>query len=165
MQSGRRNQLTKQTGEYLVCAELCRRGYIATSFTGSVPDYDVIAIDKNNKAIQIQVKTIKSGTWQLNARNYMDIEITEDGRQLIQKKACLNKDLIYIFIKLNENEKDDFYLIKLKDLQKIIFQGYKSYLDGHNGKRPKNPKSTHTGISKEQLLEYKDNWELLKIDS
>ena len=161
MQSGRQNQLTKQTGEYLACAELCRRGYIATSFTGSVPDYDVIAIDKNNKAIQIQVKTIRSGTWQLNARNYLDIDITEDGRQLIKKKACSNKDLIYIFIKLNENAKDDFYLIKLKDLQEIIFQGYKSYLDSHNGKRPRNPKSTHAGISKEQLNLSKDNWNLL----
>lgn len=50
MQSGRQNQLTKQTGEYLVCAELCRRGYIASSFTGNVPEYDVIAIN-NTKAI------------------------------------------------------------------------------------------------------------------
>lgn len=164
MQSGRQNQLTKQTGEYLVCAELCRRGYIATSFTGSVPDYDVIAIDKNNKAIQIQVKTIKTGTWQLNARNYLDIEITENGKQLIQKKACSNNDLIYIFIKLNENEKDDFYLIKLKDLQEIIFQGYKSYLESHNGRRPRNPESTHTDINEIQLNKYKDNWRLLRND-
>lgn len=162
MQSGRQNQLTKQTGEYLVCAELCRRGYITTSFTGNVPDYDVIAIDKNNKAIQIQVKTIKSGTWQLNARNYLDIKITEDGRQLIQKKACSNKELIYIFIKLDNYGKDEFYLIKLKDLQNIIFQGYKSYLDSHNGKRPRNPESTHTDLSQEQLNKYKDNWELLE---
>ena len=161
MQSGRQNQLTKQTGEYLVCAELCRRGYIATSFTGSVPDYDVIAIDKNNKIIQIQVKTIKSGIWQLNARNYLDIEITEDGRQLIQEKACPNKDLIYIFIKLNDHEKDEFYLIKLIDLQQIIFQGYKFYLDSHNGRRPRNPESTHTDISKEQLNLCRDNWNLL----
>ena len=110
MQSGKQNQLTKQTGEYLVCTELCRRGYIATSFTGSVPEYDVIAIDKNNKVIQIQVKTIKTGTWQLNARNYLDIDITEDGRQLIHKRACSNNDLIYVFIKLNENEKMIFIL-------------------------------------------------------
>ena len=97
MQSGRQNQLTKQTGEYLVCAELCRRGYNATSFTGNVPDYDVIAIDKNNKVIQIQVKTIKSGTWQLNARNYLEIEITQDNRQLIQKKSASIKSL-FIFL-------------------------------------------------------------------
>jgi len=39
--TGRELQLTKQTGEYLVCAELCRKKFIATSFTGNVPDYDI----------------------------------------------------------------------------------------------------------------------------
>ena len=149
MTSGRQNQLTKQTGEYLVCAELCRRGYIATSFTGNVPDYDVIAVDTNNRAIQIQVKTINIGTWQLNAKNYLDIKITEDKRQLIKKKDCPNKELIFIFVKLNDQGNDEFYIIKLKDLQEIIFSGYKFYLDSHNGKRPKNPSSTHTGINRE----------------
>jgi len=36
-------QLTKQVGEYLVAAEVCRRGLIATTFTGNVPHYDIIA--------------------------------------------------------------------------------------------------------------------------
>ena len=35
MPSGRNNQLLGATGEYLVAAELCRRGLIATTFTGN----------------------------------------------------------------------------------------------------------------------------------
>ena len=45
MKTGRSKYLTKQAGEYLVAAELSRRGYIATTFTGNVPDYDIIAVD------------------------------------------------------------------------------------------------------------------------
>jgi len=36
MATGRSNYLTKQAGEYLVAAELSRRGFIATTFTGNV---------------------------------------------------------------------------------------------------------------------------------
>jgi len=43
MSKGRKNQLTKQIGEYLVAAELGRRGFLATTFTGNVPHYDVLA--------------------------------------------------------------------------------------------------------------------------
>ncbi len=161
MTTGRQNQLTKQTGEYLVSAELCRRGYIATSFTGNVPDYDIIAIDKNNKTIPIQVKTIRSGTWQLNARNYLDIEINVNKKQFVKKRDLADPNLIHIFVKLVENEKDEFYIFRLKDLQEIIYNGYKAYLDIHSGRRPKNQESTHTDVGREQLSMYKDKWELL----
>ena len=43
MTTGRNNKLVGQTGEYLVAAELSRRGLIATTFTGNVPYYDIIA--------------------------------------------------------------------------------------------------------------------------
>ena len=46
MSSGRNNQLLGATGEYLVAAELCRCGLIATTFTGNVPFYDIIASDE-----------------------------------------------------------------------------------------------------------------------
>jgi len=45
MATGRDNQLTKQVGEYLVAAEVCRRGFIAATFTGNVPHHDIIASD------------------------------------------------------------------------------------------------------------------------
>jgi hypothetical protein len=161
MSSGRQNQLTKQTGEYLVSAELCRRGYIATSFTGNVPDYDVIAIDKNNRAIPVQVKTIRSKSWQLNARNYLDIEIFVNKMQHIKKRDLPDSNLVHIFVKLNDNCDDEFYIFRFKDLQEIVYSGYKSYLEKHGGKRPKSPGSTHTDVSREQLSGYKDSWELL----
>jgi len=63
--SGRSNKLVGQAGEYLVAAELARRGLIATTFTGNVPDYDIIASSENGKCLLIQVKTIRGGSFQL----------------------------------------------------------------------------------------------------
>ncbi len=50
-QSGRATKLTGQVGEYLVAAELARRGLIATTFTGNVPHYDIIASDERGRHV------------------------------------------------------------------------------------------------------------------
>jgi Holliday junction resolvase-like predicted endonuclease len=62
--TGRNNKLVGQTGEYLVAAELSRLGYIATTFTGNVPDYDIIASNKMGKHVSVQVKTSSGSSWQ-----------------------------------------------------------------------------------------------------
>jgi hypothetical protein len=48
-----RNKLAGQIGEYSVCAELGRRGIIATSFTGNVPEFDLIVADESLKTIPV----------------------------------------------------------------------------------------------------------------
>jgi len=69
MATGRQIQLTKQAGEYLVCAELCRRGFLATAFAGNVPDFDVLAVDEVNVVRPIQVKAINGGLGSSRLRN------------------------------------------------------------------------------------------------
>ncbi len=73
MATGRSNYLTKQAGEYLVAAELSRRGYIATTFTGNVPYYDIIAVDDSGGHAVVQVKAIAGASWQFNATDFADI--------------------------------------------------------------------------------------------
>jgi hypothetical protein len=48
--SGRSSKLTGQVGEFLVCAELGRRGILATPFAGNVPEFDVIAVGEGHSA-------------------------------------------------------------------------------------------------------------------
>ena len=43
MATGRATKLTGAVGEFVVAAELCRRGLLATPFAGNVPHYDIIA--------------------------------------------------------------------------------------------------------------------------
>ncbi|WP_151891987.1 MULTISPECIES: hypothetical protein [unclassified Halomonas] len=53
MTKGRSNKLVGATGEYLVAAELSRRELIATTFTGNVPHYDIVASDENGQQLLI----------------------------------------------------------------------------------------------------------------
>jgi len=60
MTTGRINKLVGATGEYLVAAELSRRGLIATTFTGNVPHYDIVASDEFGQHVSVQVKASRS---------------------------------------------------------------------------------------------------------
>ena len=64
MATGRSKKIVGQTGEYLVAAELSRRGLIATTFTGNVPHYDIIASDETGRHVSVQVKSSRSASWQ-----------------------------------------------------------------------------------------------------
>jgi len=79
MASGRHTQLVKQVGEYLVAAEVCRRGFIATIFTGNVPDYDIIASNSAGGHQAIQVKAITSNSsWQFDIRKFADFQLRHE---------------------------------------------------------------------------------------
>ena len=162
MVSGRSMQLTKQIGEYLVAAELCRRGLIATTFTGNVPDFDILAINEKYITIPVQVKTIKKGNWQFDAGRYIKIEIDGDIQKVTGKTDLSDPTLVHIFVKLIDHGRDEFYIFELRDLQDIIFNGYQNYLLEKKGIRPKNPKSKHVAIWPKQLTEFKDNWKLIQ---
>jgi hypothetical protein len=149
-------------GEYLVCAELGRRGYIATSFTGNVPEFDILAIDANNRVQPIQVKAIRQGQWQFDASRYIDITLTPDGRQIINGKRPLNNPgVICVFVRLVAQGQDEFYIFRLSDLQEVIFTGHSQWLAQHGGRRPKNPESMHVSVSTSDLAKHRDNWGLL----
>ena len=164
MATGREMYLTQRIGEYLVCAELCRQGFIATPFAGNVPEFDIVAINSKFKTQHIQVKTIKGGQWQLRADRFLDISITADKKQIINgKKKIQDANLICIFVKLISREKDEFYIFKLADLQNILLESHSKWLTEHGLKRPRNPESMHTSVSTAMLSDYLDKWELLKI--
>ena len=59
MATGRSNQLIKQLGEYLVACELARRGFVVATFSGNIPDFDLIATDFKGVSYPIQVKTVR----------------------------------------------------------------------------------------------------------
>jgi hypothetical protein len=81
VKTGRGTDLTKQPGEYLVAAELSRRGYITTTFTGNLPCYDIIAVDDCGGHVVVQVKAIAGKSWQFKATDFADIAM--HGRQQI----------------------------------------------------------------------------------
>ena len=163
MATGRSMQLTKMTSEYLACAEVCRRGLLATTFTGNVPELDILATDKDLQTIPIQVKGNAKGDWMLNGRKFLKIDYDEETeiQTIIRKWDFKDSKLIYVFVKVVGQGKDEFYILRLQDLQKIIFEDYEQYLKRQGGRRPKNPKSMNFAISLRHLSGYRDSWKLL----
>ena len=167
MSKGRNNKLVGQVGEYLVCAELGKRGYIATSFTGNVPEFDLIVANEKLKTIPIQVKTTTSNSWPTQASNWINIEIDDHNKKQIDKgdRKISNPELIYVCVALADTKsgsKDRVFILKKKEIQKICARNYREWMDSKGWKRPKNHKSLDNRYYIKNLEKYENNWDLIK---
>lgn len=156
-------KIARQIGEHLVVAELGRRGVLATLFTGNISDADVLAY-ANGRSIPIQVKSWAKGRLSVgNAKKYLDIRF--DKRQNIQTiigKEDIDRDLIFVLVKRGKAlGEDEFYIYSQGVVQDLIFKEHSAFLKKHKGVRPKTPKSMHSAYSIKDLIQYKDNWNLI----
>ncbi len=162
MATGWNLQLAKQAGEYLVAAELCRRDLITTTFTGNVPHYDIIASRPNGSHVSIQVKTIRSGSWQFDVGKFA--QVTFKGRRQVMGK-WLSEPLpgsFCVLVILGDTGKDRFFVLKWRDLQRIIVSGHRRWLKRIGGVRPRNPKSLHSALAPSRLSHYENDWALIE---
>jgi hypothetical protein len=160
MATGRGNQLTKQIGEYLVAAELGRRGYVAATFSGNIPDYDIVATDGEFKSVPVQVKAITGNSWQLNFSRFAVVRF-EGQRQIVERPLRLATPIACVMVALGEYGQDRFYVLEWRQLRDILVRGYRANLKKKNGIRPKRFDSLHTAVSESQLAKYRDNWGLI----
>lgn len=156
MATGRDIQLTRQIGEYLAAAELGRCGWIATTFTGSLPGFDILAINPDGRTLEVQVKAIRSNTWQLNAGQFLKVEIRGGSQTVRGIQPLKSKGRVCIFIRIKERGKDEFFLFRWSELQQIIREDYR------DGPRPKNPETLHHALQPERIARFRDNWQLLQ---
>ena len=163
---GLRNKLAGQVGEYLVCAELGRRGLIATSFTGNVPEFDLIVANSTLSTIPIQVKTSRGDNWPTNAGLWIDIEIDDENKRQIDNgdREITNPDLIYVCVRLAEvepEERDRFFILRKRELQIICARNYRTWISQHDWKRPRNYRSLDNRYTVSDLEPFEKNWELI----
>ena len=156
MATGRKNQLTRQIGEHLIVAKLGRLGYIATPFAGNVPNFDLLIADYEGHSIPVQVKAINGGSWQFSIDKFLDVEIIDDIQYIKSKHKLANPNLVCVFVRLVDDEKDDFFVFQLKNLQEYFSNSYKG------GRRKKNPQSLHCAIPPKDLEQFRDNWSLIE---
>jgi len=158
MATGRSNQITKQIGEYLVASALGRIGLVAATFSGNVPEYDIIATDSVFRSIPVQVKTSNGSSWQFDNRHFVNVRL--DGKkQVLGRPVSLPDNLVVVFVALSPRYGDDrFYVLSLKALQERLIAGYRNYLEKHGGVRPKKFDSFHGAIREEDLALFKDAW-------
>jgi len=162
MSTGRSNKLVGQAGEYLVAAELSRRGLIATTFTGNVPHYDIIASDEEGRHVSVQVKAARSGSWQFSIDQFCEIAYRGKKQIVGTAKPAPVKRLIMVFVIMNEYGSDRFYICRWEKIRDRQIEGYKAYLARHGGVRPKKWDSLHSGLRERHLLQYRDRWETIE---
>jgi hypothetical protein len=165
MATGRGNYLTKQTGEYIVAAELSRRGFIATTFTGNVPSYDIVAVDDQGGHALVQVKAISGDSWQFTVTQFADV-MFDGTKQVVRGPVrAPYPDLICVMVQVapvDSGRPDRFYILPWQTLADIVTDGHKRYLAKHGGVRPRQPKSLHTAVRLAALARWENQWNVLK---
>lgn len=158
MPTGRGNQLTKQVGEFLVAAELARRGWIIGLLSGNTPEFDLVATNTRCKSVPVQVKAIKGGDWQFDMRKFVDITFT-GRKQTLGARKRYPRNLICVMTLVGGNPAADrFFVLTMRTLQSRIVANHRAFLAKHGGVRPRNPRSTHCSVSVKQLERYEDDW-------
>jgi hypothetical protein len=161
MATGRHTQLTKQVGEYLVAAELARRGLLCATFSGSVPHHDIVASGRGKGHVPVQVKAMASGSWQLDIRYFAEIRLIGRKQTLLRAKPIPYAGLVFVFVAVSRYGEDQFYILEWKKLRGILIDAYRAYLMRHKGRRPRNPSSYHTGLSAADLQKHRDQWQVI----
>ena len=136
---------------------------IATTFTGNVPHYDVVASDDTGRHVSVQVKTNTRGSWQFgDMTKYFDISFA-DKRQIVGDiKPSPIRRLVFVFVRLGEEDDDRFYVLTWRDLAKLMRKHHTAYLDRCGGVRPKRWDSLHCAISEPEMRPYEDRWNTVK---
>ena len=150
--------ITGSAGEFIVAAELSRRGIIATLTLKNTPLIDVIATNpKKGLVANIQVKTrsqFNKQGWVLNKK--------------VEEKINIKK-LFYVFVNLKElSELPDYYIVPHNIFATYIAKNHKAWLAGtYKDGSPRKDNSIRNfkpdGNHKEFGEKYKNNWNILKI--
>lgn len=154
--------LAGQLGEFLVAAELSRRGIVAVLPSVNMPEYDIFAF-RGEKTIPLQVKTVRSTTLQIKITDYLEIDF--DGpKQIIRGlRPIQSPDRIMVVVFAGQDIRSDrIYILRYSDLQQIAHAEHASYLAKHAGVRPRNPRSLHCGLRESLLHGFRDNWDLIE---
>lgn len=109
--------LVGTAGEYYVCAELCRMGYLALMTPKNNPLFDVIATSRDGaETVAIQVKT----------RSIHNKQGWKFGTDMASDKK--SKGLFVVLVNLTDSGTPDFYVYERKELVKRINAIYAVYM-------------------------------------
>ena len=148
--------------EPLVAAELSRRGLLTATFAGNVPAYDIVATGGRGQTALVQVKAIAGPSWQFDIRTFTDVRCQAGAQTIGQPTTPPAGALICVFVRLNKDGygADRFYVLRWPELQRVLINGYRSYLERHGGRRPKRADSFHTALRETDIEPFLDNWPL-----
>src|ERR1700723_148096 len=137
------------TGEYLVAAELSRRGYVATFTLRNTRGIDILASNSDaTKSVGIQVKTAQGlkPDWMMNKK----------------AEADLAENLVYVFVCLAPQNSATFYVVPRGVVSKYVRESHAEWLRTP-GRRGQAHKDTDMRRYKDPEHTYRDRWDLLGL--
>jgi hypothetical protein len=157
---GANTQLTGDTGEFLVAAELSRRGWTTTITMGNAIRTDLFARHSlSGRLISIQVKSRATGTF-LTGKNSEELPSTWEDHTLDNEW--------FVLVSLGEGESrmgDRFFVVPRIQLACFVFVGHRAWLAGKGpGGRPRRDSSMRA-VSLGEVEPYENRWDLLQCSA
>jgi hypothetical protein len=137
------------TGEYLVAAELSRRGYVATLTLRNTRGIDILASNSDaTRSVGAQVKTAQGvrPDWMMNKK----------------AEADLAENLLYVFVCLAPEGSATFYVVPRKVVAEYVRESHSEWLRTP-GRQGQAHKDTDMRRYKDPAREYKERWDLLGL--
>ena len=114
------SKLSAQIDENPVVVELGRWGIIAIALAVNEPEIDILAY-RDKQSIPIQNKALKKGSLQTNAKNSLNIDFDVQNQTILGKNIDINRDLIFITVKVGEQLGEDvFYICEQGVIQDLV---------------------------------------------
>ena len=143
--------LSGVAGQYLVAAELSRRGFIATATLRNTCGVDILASNADGtKAITIQVKTNQRSkpTWMLSDKS----------------ETLISETLFYVFVSLNgRGGTPTYYIVDSATVAAYIRKTHSAWLRGTRKDGGKHGNTT-IRIFTDKEKRYLDQWDRLGLD-
>jgi hypothetical protein len=148
------NQQVGRTGEHFVAAELHRRDAYAVTFSGNMPDIDILASDVSRaRTVSIQVKTKTTGTWQTSTRR---------GRPR-EENPYETEFWIFVDVGRNPEIRPHYFVVPSWWIENSIHVEHQAYIARHSGQRARSPQSTHHAVPLSRVEQWRERWDVLGI--
>jgi len=137
-------------GEYLVAAELTRRGYIASLTQRNTHGIDILASSSDGtRQVAIQVKC----------------DQTAGEEWMLSSKADLlsTPTLFYVFVRLHDGGTPEFFVVPSSVVAEFTSSSHKAWL-AKPGKHGKAHKDTTIRVFSDGEARYRDGWSVLGLD-
>jgi hypothetical protein len=145
------NQQVARVGEHYVAAELHRRGAYAVTFSGNMPNIDILASDLDQtRTVSIQVKTKTAGTWHTTITRGEPREQNPDERRF----------WVLVDIGRDPELAPAYWIVPEWWMVNHI---HVRYQEKPRGAWSQNPDSKHFAILPKNVAEWHDRWDLLGI--
>jgi hypothetical protein len=158
----RPNRLPKQTGEYLVAAELGRRGIGAATFSENISGCDILALraDASRVLVKVRAKTASHLGWYCGDwPEFVQIAV-EAGVERSVGQRTAQPDCFWAFVAVGEeHSQDEFYIISDAQLVDLVRRVGDEWVAAKPGRRLSiNP----TVMEARHLSPFQDNWSCIE---